>query len=176
MAYKSSINTGLPNLPDPPDPKFFAEFARVYNAVRNLTLAIDSYTGAIAQDSQFYSQTPITQTVKSQNLTRIYVKFTVDIAQGQIVNLYDNSGLEARLSDASSNKQMHGWCTIGALAGNFGEIMLEGLCANITGLTIGAIYYLGNVPGTIAPTPGTLIQKLGFALGDSKIYFRPEIK
>lgn len=177
MSYKSSINTGLPNIPDPPDPAFFAEFSRLYNAIRNLTIALDTYTGTLAADKEFFSATSITSTVRNQNLTRVYVKFGVDITVGKIVNLYDVSGtLTARLSDASSGKQMHGWCTIAATIGNYGEIMLEGLCTSISGLTPGTIYYLGNTPGTIATTAGTLSQKLGFALSASSIYFRPELK
>src|SRR4051812_24770358 len=100
MPYKSSINTGLPNIPEPPDPAFFAEFQRVYNAIRNLTIAVDAYTGALPADAAYYSQTPATTTLLSQNTQRLYVKFSEAASYGQTINLYNNAGvLNARLSN-----------------------------------------------------------------------------
>ncbi len=178
MAYKSTINTGLPNVPDPPDPTFFAEFTRVYNAIRNLTIAVDAYTGALAAESQFYSQTPVTTTVLSQNTQRVYVLFSATVTYGQFINLYNNAGaLNARLSDASTAKAAHAWCSTagGVTAGNYGEVMLGGLCTALGSLTPGTTYYLGNTPGAIATTAGTLSQKIGYALGASALFVKPDL-
>ena len=179
MSYKSSVNTGLPNIPDPPDPRFFAEFARVYNAIRNLTLALDAYTGALPQEAEFYSQTPATQTILLQNTNRLYVKFSENASYGQIVNLHNVSGvLNARLSSASAaGKQGHAWCSTvgGVVAGEFAEVMLGGLCTAIGGLTPGQTYFLGNTNGAIAPTPGTVNQPVGFAITASNLYFKPTL-
>ena len=177
MPYKSTINTGLPNIPEPPDPAFFAEFARVYNAIRNLTVAVDAYTGALAAEPQYFSATPITSTVLTQNGQRVYVLFTEAAGYGQIINLYNNAGaLGARLSNASAAKPGHAWCsTAGGVAINsWGEVMLGGLSTAFAGLTPGATYYLGNTAGAIAPTVGTLAQKLGYALGSNLLFFRPD--
>jgi hypothetical protein len=177
MGYRSSINTGLPNIPDPPDPAFFAEFQRLYNAIRNLTLAIDSYTGAIAADSSVYSQTPISSSILSQNLLRVYCPFGVTLAFGQMVNLYSNAGvLTARLAAANvAGLPAHGWCSIPATAGSYGEVMLGGLCRGVSGLTPGITYYLGNTPGTIAASAGTVSQKIGYGLGASSLFFNPAL-
>lgn len=177
MAYKSSINTGLPNIPDPPDPLFFAEFQRLYNAIRNLTIAIDSYTGALPAESTAYSQTPLTSSLLSQNLLRVYCPFNVTLAFGQMVNLYSVSGvLTARLAAANiAGLQCHAWCSIPATAGSYGEVMLGGLCRGVSGLTPGVTYYLGNTPGTIASTPGTVSQKIGYGLGSSSLFFNPAL-
>ena len=179
MSYRSTINTGLPNIPDPPDPKFFAEFQRVYNAIRNLTLALDSYTGALAQDPEFYSETPPTTTILLQNTNRLYVVFSENVSYGQMVNLYNNAGtLTARLaSAASAGKQAHAWCSTvaGVTAGNYAEVMLGGLCTAISGLTPGQSYYLGNTAGAIAPTTGTVNQIVGFALTSVNLYFKPTL-
>lgn len=179
MSYKSSVNTGLPNTPDPPDPKFFAEFTRVYNAIRSLTLALDAYTGALAQEAEFYDQTPPSQTILQQNTNRLYVKFSEAAAYGQIINLHDVSGvLNARLaSAASAGKQGHAWCsTVGGVAvGAYGEVMLGGLCTAIGGLTPGKSYFLGNTSGAIAPTAGTVTQLVGFALTATNLYFKPTL-
>ena len=179
MSYKSSVNTGLPNIPDPPDPKFFAEFQRVYNAIRNLTLALDAYSGAIPQEPEFYSQTPATQTILQQNTNRLYVLFSEAASYGQIINLHNVSGvLNARLASASAaGKQGHAWCsTVGGVAANaYGEVMLGGLCTAISGLTPGQSYYLGNTSGAIAPTAGTVNQLVGYALTTSNLYFKPTL-
>ena len=178
MSYKSSINTGLPNIPDPPDPAFFAEFARVYNAIRNLTIAIDSYTGSLAQESQYYSQTAAPTTVLQQNVLRFYVLFSESISYGQVVNLWNNAGTcNARLASASASKPMHAWCsTAGTItAGNYGEVMLGGLCTAIAGLTPGTTYYLGNTAGSIATTAGTLSQKIGYALAPTYLFVKPDL-
>jgi hypothetical protein len=177
MPYKSSINTGLPNIPDPPDPDFFAEFTRVYNAIRNLTLAIDSYTGALPADTANFSQTPPSSSILSQNVLRVYVPFGVTIAYGQMVNLYNVSGvLTARLAAANvGGLQAHGWCSIPASSGAYGEIMLGGLSKGVTGLTPGTTYYLSNTPGAVSTTPGTVSQRLGFALGTDYMFMQPQL-
>ena len=178
MAYKSTINTGLPNIPDPPDPKLFAEFARVYNAIRNLTIAIDSYTGALAQEAQYFSQTYAPTTVLQQNVLRFYVQFSESISYGQTVNLWNNAGTcNARLASASASKPMHAWCsTAGTItAGNWGEVMLGGLCTAISGLSPGTTYYLGNTAGAVAPSAGTLSQKIGVALGPNYLFVKPDL-
>lgn len=178
MAYKSSINTGLPNIPDPPDPAFFAEFQRLYNAIRNLTIAIDSYTGAIPADSSVYDQTNLSSSLLEQNLLRVYCPFNVTLAFGQMVNLYDggSGALRARLAAANvSGLQAHAWCSIPATAGSYGEVMLGGLCRGVTGLTPGVTYYLGNTPGTIAASPGVVSQRIGYGLGTSSLLFKPTL-
>lgn len=178
MTYRSSINTGLPNIPDPPDPAFMSEFIRIYNAIRNLTVAVDSYTGSLPQEAQYYSQTLPTATILNQNTQRLYVKFSEAVAYGQVVNLWNNSTvLGARLASASAATPAHGWCSTagGVAVGAYGEIMLGGLCTAIGGLTIGQTYYLGNTAGAIAPTAGTLSQKLGYAIGANYLIVRPDL-
>lgn len=179
MAFKSSINTGLPNIPDPPDPAFFAEFARMYNAIRNLSIAIDTYTGSLPADSSVYSQTAITDSVRAQNMVRVYVIFSELVTYGQTINFWSNAGvLTARLSNASAaGKPIHAFCSTagGVAAGAYGEVMLNGLCTAIGGLTPGATYYAGNTAGSIASTAGTVSQKVGYALGASLFYFTPDL-
>jgi hypothetical protein len=179
MGYKSSINTGLPNLPDPPDPLFFAEFARVYNAIRNLTIAVDKYCGTLPADAVNYSQTPFTETVYSQNVLRLYVKFSEAVTYGQTINLAGVSGVvQARLSNATvAGRHIHGWCSTagGVLSGAYGEVMLGGLCTAIGGLTAGTTYYSGNTAGTISTTAGTISQKIGYALTASNLIMQPDL-
>lgn len=179
MAFKSSINTGLPNIPDPADPADFAEFARIYNAIRNTAIALDAYTGALAAEPQFYSQTPAATTLLVQNMQRVYCKFDTLTAYGKTVYLYQSGGiLTAGLSTATDpTKPIRGWCNTpsGVAAGAYGEVMLGGLCSAIGGMTPGTTYFAGNTAGTIANGPGTYSQKVGFAISASQIFMRPEL-
>jgi hypothetical protein len=179
MAYKSSINTGLPNVADSPDPKFFAEFTRIYNAIRNLTLAIDAYTGALPPDPEYYNITPPASSVRTQNIQKVYVITSTAIAYGKTVNLYNNAGvLTARLSDATTaGKHCHGFCSnpAGGASGAYIEVSLGGLCTAIGGLTPGVTYYNGNTPGTVAPSAGTVSQKVGYALSTTTLFFSPDL-
>lgn len=43
-AQTSSINIGLPSLPETTDPRLFSELIRVYNAINILAQSVDSYT------------------------------------------------------------------------------------------------------------------------------------
>lgn len=177
--YKSSINTGLPNLPDPPDPAFLSEFIRIYNAIRNLSVAIDAYTGAQSADPEAFSSTPVSSTVLTQNMMRVYAKFDFTSTYGKTVYFYLNSGiLTAGLSDATNAaKKMRGWCSTvaGVTSGEYGEVMIGGLCTAIGGLTVGTVYYNGNTPGTLANTPGTISQKVGYAIGTAALIVTPEL-
>lgn len=179
MAYKSSINLGLPNLPDPPDPAFMSELIRIYNAIRNLAVAVDAYTGAQAAEASVYSQTPATSTVLIQNMYRFYVKFDFTATYGKTIYIYNNAGVAtAGLADATvANKRMRGWCStiLGVTAGQFGEVMLGGLCTAIGGLTAGNVYYNGNTPGSISASPGTNSQKIGYAIGTTQLIVNPEL-
>lgn len=181
MSYKSSINTGLPNIPESPDPKFFSEFSRIYNAIRNLALALDSYTGALKEDPENYASITPSQSLLSQRGLRLYGKASQPITYGEMISLHnDGSGqVVFRLSCALSAdfRPMHGWCSTpdGIAAEASGEIMLGGLCDLFAGLTPGSTYYLGNSYGNISGTAGQVSQKLGYALNTSCIFFQPQL-
>ena len=177
MTYKASVATGLPNIADPPDPSFFPEFTRVYNAIRTITIALDTYTGALPAEPQYYNQTPASSSIRNQNLLRLYVNFGVAIAVGQTVNLYDVAGVPtARLADATAaGKPMHGFCSIAAGAGSYGEIMLGGLLAGFTGLVTGTTYYQSNTPGSMGVGAGTIVQRVGFAVAPTMIFVQPTL-
>jgi hypothetical protein len=176
MSYKSSVNLGLDNIPEPPEPAFFGIFVRVYNAIRNVALALDAYTGQLDADEDIRAQITLASSVQNQNLVRVYCVFGVDITAGQIVHFYDDAGvLKAELASAvTAAKPGQGWCSIPALAGSYGEVRLGGLCELIGGLTAGEQYYLGDVDGTIAPTVGTVTQYIGFALSSSALFMEPD--
>ena len=176
MAYNSTINLGLPAIPEPADPKSFGDFLRVYNALRILSITVDSYTGAKGQDPQYYAQTPPAASILSQNSLRMYAKFGVAITAGQAVYLYDVAGVTTvgLASALTTAKPMRGWCSTTTAADSYGEVMLGGLMP-LTGLVLGATYYLSNTAGGISIGPGTTSQKVGFAVDTTHLFVQPQL-
>lgn len=179
MPYESSINTGLPVIPDPRDNKDFLEFTRLYNAIRTITLAVDSYTGNSRVEQNLFDQTPFSSSIQSQNTQKIFVQFTEAAINGQMVNLYNNAGvLNARLANAATPRQAHGFCitSVGVAIGDFAQVTLGGLCSAISGLVAGSTYYLSNTPGNVSVAAGTTPQILGFALSPTQMFFKPTLR
>jgi hypothetical protein len=178
MPYISSINTGLPNIPDPPSPELFAEFQRLYNAIRNLTISIDSYTGNTPQAPDLYSKLTDQSSLLTQRSCKIYVQFTQAVPQGYLVNVYDTGGGNrgGRLASATSAAtKCTGWLTSNTVAaGEWGEITLMGLSKTFNSLIISSTYYLSNTPGLVSSAPGTINQKVGTALSTTSLFLRPE--
>lgn len=177
MAFKTSVNLGLPAIADPPDPTFFGEITRIFNAIRNLAMALDQYTGNLGADAVYYSSTKPSSSVLVQNMQRLYVQCGVAITAGQAVHLYNTAGvLTAELASAATTaKPMHGFCTVGAAINGYAEVMLGGLCTLIGGLTPGATYYLANTAGAVALTAGTTTQRIGIALGVASLFVQPTL-
>jgi hypothetical protein len=97
---------------------------------------------------------------------------TEAIGAGKFVNIYANAGvMSVRLADNSNNRPAHGF-VIAAVA-NAAQAAVYDLDATntaLTGLTVGATYYLGTAGGVITPAldattaaVGAIDQKLGFA-------------
>jgi hypothetical protein len=179
MPYKSSVNTGLPNIPDPPDPAFFVEFQRVYNAIRNLTIALDSYTGFTPADPISYPQITDSSSLMIGNTSKIYVPFSQLATKGYFVNIHDIGGgvRNGRLASATtSTTKAHGFLSSASITsvGQYGEVTLLGLNKTFGPLTIGNTYYLSNTAGLPSNTPGTIPQKLGFAADTSSLFINPD--
>ena len=99
-----------------------------------------------------------------------------------LVNLWNDGGtLKARYADASAasaGKQAHGYVleTINSAAS--GVIYFEGLITGLSGLTLGATYFLsGTTPGaptaTAPTTSGHSVQEIGVALSATELTFEP---
>lgn len=95
------------------------------------------------------------------------------IGAGKFVNIYANAGvLNVRLADNSNNRPANGFVlTAVASAGTAAVYDLDAVNSGLSGLTIGADYYLGTAGGVITPaldsttaTAGSIDQKLGVAL------------
>lgn len=94
------------------------------------------------------------------------------IGAGKFVNLYSNAGvLNCRLADNSNSRPAHGFVLIAVASSAVAAVHdLDAVNSGLTGLTVGADYYLGTAGGVITPAldsttaaAGSIDQKLGIA-------------
>ena len=86
---------------------------------------------------------------------------------GDFVNLYDNAGtLNARKADANNNRQAHGFVLTSTTSPASTTVNFTAI-NTLSGLTVGATYYLSETAGLATSTQptasGSLVQRLGIA-------------
>ena len=176
-----STNTGISAIPEISQdkyPEIYIDNLKLRNGIKILQGIIDTYTGALGEDPAYWDQqTNPANWNRLQNLTRTYAKASENIAAGAVVNFYNNAGvLGVRNANATAaGKPAHAWSTTAVNSGSYGEFCQQGTCFLIGGLTIGTTYYLSNTNGLIANGPGTISQKIGYAIGSSTLVFRPDL-
>lgn len=165
MAQQYSVNLGLDIVPITKDPDNIGDIYRLYNAVKSVAAALDSYTGAIGAD---VADWPVagTEFLLVQRECRIYVLFDATVTVGQLVAL--NSSGNAVLSAVGT---VMGWAPVAVTSGQYGEVRLFGLDVAVAGLTPGTWYYASATPGGITAT--VTAQKVGFAITATKLFFNP---
>lgn len=97
-----------------------------------------------------------------------------NIGAGKYVNLFDDTGtVKMRLADNSNGRDAHGFVKTSVTAGNTEQVYFEGANAGLTGLTLGARYYLGTAGGVTATQPtapsASIFQFLGIAVSATEI-------
>jgi len=179
--YSTNLGLGpLPEFSQSDSPAIFADGVRVRNALRVLQAELDVKTGEISP-ADFSSAG--TSGVTIQNYTKVYAKATDALLRGHIVTLYSFAGvLSARKAYASvPGHRAMAFCNTDTSIGSYGEFILEGMCYYIGPLVMGATYYLANATsppvdaGLISTVAGGIPQRLGFALGNQALYFRPDL-
>lgn len=105
------------------------------------------------------------------------VEASENLAAGDLVNLWDDAGtLSARKADAtSSGKEAHGFTEAAVTSGNNATILFDGTIPGLTGLTLGAKYYLSTTAGgvtTTAPSAtSNVVQPVGVAASATELVF-----
>lgn len=101
-----------------------------------------------------------------------------NLSIGDLVNVYNVTGtLKARKADASGGraKKAIGFVKESVTANNTATIYLDGTISGLTGLTIGADYYLsataGTVTTTIPTTSNYIAQYVGIAKSATELIF-----
>lgn len=182
MAAQSfSTNTGISAIPEIDQsqyPSIYLDNLKLRIGIKILQGVLDTYTGALGEEPIYWNQqTNPANWNRLQNLTRTYGQATEAISAGAAVNFYNNAGvLGVRNANATAaGKPAHAFCTTSVASSAYGEFVQQGACFLIGGLTIGTTYYLSNTNGLISNGPGTVSQKIGYAIGTTTLIFRPDL-
>ena len=101
------------------------------------------------------------------------------ISAGNPVNVWNDSGTrKIRKADATAaGKEANGFVLASVSSGAAGTVYFDDELTGLSGLTIGARYFLSTTPGTITATPpsstGNVVQCVGVAISASSIIFAP---
>lgn len=100
------------------------------------------------------------------------------LAAGNIVNVWDNTGSAVRKADATtSGKPAVGFVLAAFTHPTTATVYFEGTITGLSGLTIGATYFLGTTAGAITATPptgsGNIVQRVGVAISATELSFEP---
>ena len=96
---------------------------------------------------------------------------TEDLSAGDYVNIHSGG---VRLADNSNSRDAHGYVKAAVTTGNPATVYFEGANDGLTGLTVGARYYLGTA-GNATATPPTsaggaqISQFLGYAISTTAV-------
>lgn len=105
------------------------------------------------------------------------VNASENLAAGDFVNIWDSSGAKARKADATAaGKEAVGFVLGAVTSGAAASVYHEGANTSVSGLTVGARYYLSAAsPGLPTATPpdaaGNVLQFLGHAVSATKLVF-----
>jgi hypothetical protein len=90
-----------------------------------------------------------------------------DLAAGDFVNIYADSGAKCRKADASGGvaKKADGFVLASVTSGNNATVYFEGTNNQVSGLTAGSQYFLSATPGVATDTPPTTAGHIAQALG-----------
>jgi hypothetical protein len=100
------------------------------------------------------------------------------LSAGDFINVHDSTGVKVRKADATAEgKEAAGFVLSAASSGASALVYFEGTVTGLTGLTIGARYYLATTAGGVTATPpsgvGNVVQYLGVAVSATEISFEP---
>lgn len=153
----------------------------IYIAFQNIIQTLIFFSGVAPRPpSALLTSDNDPTAILANNVHRYYTQASEDIAVGAAVNLFAQIGiLFVQNANATDNtKPCDGFCSqVGGIAmGTVGEVILnDGVNLSLTGLTVGAIYYLSTTPGEFTATPptsaGNLQQYIGKALTTTALKF-----
>lgn len=181
--FSSVINVGLPaSVPDSfKQPESKSIYQLLVQTAQNLLTSLETYCGISQKAMTVWSLLSPSDTLLRQNLGRLYVQSTEDIAFGALVNLFDNGGsLGARNANSSTGRRAHAYCSVNSSAqtgipsGLFGEVILTLGLIGISGVNPGDNLWLASVNGQMQTTPDTtaghIEQYIGVGVAPNLVY------
>ena len=184
ISYSAPVNFNIPqNAPDLTDvpQNMQGIISDIYTNFQQIIQGLVNQCGIGQQLPSNWASLAATpgSTILASNMGRLYAVASEAIPQGALVNFWLNgSVLNARNANATNNtKPAQGYCsTGGGLAANApGEFIVNGGTIAITGLVVGARYYLSTTNGLVSATPatasGNIEQYVGFAAQTNLLVF-----
>lgn len=102
-----------------------------------------------------------------------------DLAAGDFVNIWDNSGAKARKADATTTgKFAHGFVLSSVTSGNPATVYFEGSNTGVTGQTPGPVFLsttAGIATSTAPSSSGNVVQRIGVATAAASINFESNV-
>jgi hypothetical protein len=101
------------------------------------------------------------------------VEASENLAAGDFVNIYNDSGAKCRKADATTaGKQAHGFVLAGVTSGANATIYFEGTNTQVSGATAGTVFLsatAGSFTSTAPSTAGNVVQRIGVATSATTI-------
>lgn len=172
---KYGITAALASLPTGLKDAEAAMVSPLYLAINKLARDVSVATGNVSLDAAelvSYNATVGLIAGRQQQLT---AKAASAIGYGQVVTI-THSGTEFVATLATSAMTVHGICNnpAGVAINEFFPVLfLNGLCAGVTGTTVGAKYYSSGTAGILVPGPSAT-QFVGIGMGGAGLYFCPQ--
>jgi len=98
-----------------------------------------------------------------------------NLAAGDFVNVYNDSGAKVRKADATTaGKEAHGFVLSAFDSGDPANVYFEGTNTQVSGATAGIVYLATSAGGFTSTAPsssGNVVQKLGVAVSATAISF-----
>lgn len=106
----------------------------------------------------------------------VSVTSSENLAAGDFVNIFDNTGAEVRKADATTvGKEATGFVLASVTSPAAATVYLEGVNNQVTGKTPGAMQFLDTTAGlateTSPSTTGNISQRVGYAISATEISF-----
>jgi hypothetical protein len=101
-----------------------------------------------------------------------------NLAAGDFVNIYNDSGAKVRKADATtSGKEAHGFVLEAVDSGDPATVYFEGTNTQVSGATPGVVFLATTAGGFTSTAPsstGNVVQKLGVAVSATAISFEAQ--
>jgi hypothetical protein len=175
-----TFDMGLPVTPLTENVELFTELLRIYSALRNVAITLDSYTGAAVPDSTLWDSVG-SSGILVANHTRLFYPAMENISYGQTVSIVNDSGTAKVRLAKDGNYPCRGFCAdpAGVTTGNYTYISFSGVLPEFapSTLTPGALYYQSATAGAIGAIGSAPAWKqvVGFALSDTQLFLIPQL-
>ena len=170
MSTKSKIRLNLGQLPI--DLTATKDIQDLYQAVHTLHRVLSDLSGNTVYNPEDYSTIPLTNTVHSQGVDRMYVKTLETVAVGDFIKITSTGIVKALFTANTDGSCCHGVVTQ-VFNGGFAVVARGGIVDGYTGLSVGTDYFLSNtVPGgyQTAPPGSKPCQKVGLGVSPTQMY------